>query len=63
MLTPNDVSQMVVEVKAFKAKHGQTANFHTHKLERDIFIIVLQEISAGSIDPRSLAISALKLLK
>jgi len=62
MLTPFDVKSKVNRTKDY-AKWGDIGRFHFKKAERDLFIEVLQEIAKGSIDPRSLAIEVLNLLK
>ncbi len=59
MLTPFDVRAKVSEVVAYREHGGQLAIRQAARLEYEIYVEVLQEIARGSIDPKSLAITAL----
>ena len=63
MLTPNDVKKMWSEIEnRIEAKASQIMPLRTIRetLTTELYETVLHEIAMGSIDPKSLALAALK---
>ncbi len=60
MLTPNDIKSDVDAIKSTQAAPGDLGSYQARAMRMALFTKVLCEIASGSIDPKSLAIAALK---
>jgi hypothetical protein len=60
VLTPLDISKKVAAIRQIKTKGGQVATIRAQMDTKRLYVEVLTEIARGSIDPRTLALTALE---